>query len=58
MDAPWIGKHKDDYYAKHVVDKCQYCNADIVEGEQYYDIMGVIVCEECIDAFRKTAEEL
>jgi len=37
-----------------VADKCKCCDADIYVGEQYYDVEGVIICEACINEYRKT----
>ena len=36
--------------------KCYSCGAEILYGDDYYDIGGDIYCEDCIDEFRKTAE--
>jgi hypothetical protein len=38
------------------VDKCMDCYEDILEGESYYDIKGHIICEECIEEYKKEAE--
>lgn len=35
------------------VTECYYCGGDIVEGESYYEIFGVAICEECINDFVK-----
>lgn len=36
---------------------CDYCQCDIVDGHDYYDIDGTIICEECISTFKKTVED-
>ena len=43
-------------HQEEIADKCQCCDGDIFIGEEYYDIDGTIVCEECIDEYRKTAK--
>ncbi|MBR2385258.1 MAG: hypothetical protein IKA99_06615 [Clostridia bacterium] len=58
LEAPWVGKTPEEYYGykEQVADRCQCCDGDIMVGEEYYDIDGTIICEECIDEYRKTAE--
>ena len=34
---------------------CSGCNGDIVEGDDYWDILGEQFCEECIDRARQEA---
>ena len=34
---------------------CSGCGCDIVDGEDYWDIMDEQWCEECIDKARQTA---
>lgn len=34
---------------------CSGCGRDIVDGEDYWDILGEQWCEECIDKSRQTA---
>lgn len=34
---------------------CSCCGRDIVDGEDYWDIMDEQWCEECIDKARQTA---
>lgn len=42
--------------APPVFSKCYGCGADILDGDEYYDIDGDYYCENCIYEFRKTAE--
>ena len=35
---------------------CSGCGKDILDGEDYWDILGEQFCENCIDDSRKTAE--
>lgn len=37
---------------------CSGCGADIVDGEDYWEILGEQFCESCIDDSRKTAEAI
>lgn len=36
-----------------VIDTCQECGYDIYEGQEYYDIYGKILCDECVENFKK-----
>lgn len=57
IEAPWIGKHKeDDEMFGKVVHICECNDCEIYEGEDYYDINGTIICEYCIHEYLKTAE--
>ena len=38
-----------------IVDRCCECGANIYEGEECYDIHGEIICEDCMDDFKKEA---
>lgn len=38
-----------------VVDKCSDCDCDIHEGEEYYDINGLILCKNCLNYYKKEA---
>ena len=35
-----------------LIDKCQECGNYIYECDEYYDIKGFIICEECINRFK------
>lgn len=39
------------------VDTCNECGNQIYTGEEYFDIHGTIICEKCIDNFRKLGGE-
>lgn len=57
LQAPWVGKTPEEYYGKEeIADKCDCCGKDIIVGEEYYDIDGTMICEECIKTYKKTAE--
>lgn len=43
--------------APRAIDKCIECGYDIYYGEEYYDIYGKIICEECIEHLKKTGGE-
>ena len=36
---------------------CDWCGAEIQEGDEYYDIHGEILCAECVNECRKEAGE-
>jgi hypothetical protein len=36
---------------------CDICNGSIYDGDEYYDVDGTIICEECIGDFKKIAGE-
>ena len=58
IQAPWVGKTPEEYYGykEEIADRCQCCGKDIYVGEEYYDIDGTIMCEDCVDDCIKTAE--
>lgn len=35
-----------------IVDRCDICCCDIYEGEEYYDILGTTICDDCISDFK------
>ena len=37
--------------------ECDNCGAGIIDGEDYYDINGYILCEDCIDNYKFQANE-
>ena len=37
---------------------CSGCGREIVEGEDYWDILGEQFCEDCIDKARRIAEAI
>lgn len=39
-----------------IVDNCNVCGYEIFEGEDYYKICNMKICENCIDDFKKIAE--
>lgn len=38
-----------------VIDVCSDCDCDIHIGEEYYDINGLILCEDCLNHYKKEA---
>jgi hypothetical protein len=36
--------------------ECAWCEKPILVGDEYYDINGDRICDECIQGCRKTAE--
>lgn len=35
-----------------VIDQCQECGKDIFEGYEYFDIKGLVICDDCINHFK------
>lgn len=35
---------------------CSGCGGDILEGDDYYDVLGEQFCVDCMDDMRKVAE--
>ena len=52
LQAPWVGEGPKEPKAVYT---CDYCDCDICEGDDYYDINDWRICEACIDKFIKTA---
>lgn len=42
--------------ARRVAHICEGCTADIMEGDDYYDLHGEPYCENCVHDMRKVAE--
>lgn len=51
FDDDFVEVSKDE----RIADRCENCHCDIMIGEEYYDVNGTIICEECIDEYKKTA---
>lgn len=49
--------YRYDRKRAQIVDKCVECGTSIYEGEEYYDINGLILCGECLLVFKKLAGE-
>lgn len=45
--------YRPEYNKRKAIDKCSNCGCDIYEGEEYYDIKGLIICENCINDFKE-----
>jgi len=43
-----IERHDTVSHRRLVVDRCDICGYSILEGDEYYDFDGDIVCEECL----------
>ena len=39
-----------------IVDTCIKCGEFITEGQEYYDISGMVICKECMNEYKCTAE--
>ena len=35
--------------------ECEVCGDAICEGDEYYNICGEVVCEQCVEMSRRTA---
>lgn len=50
-----------DYRYEHpeakIVDTCMDCGKFIYAGEEYYDIQGMIFCEDCMRNYRKNIRD-
>ena len=42
---------------KESICSCEECGADIYEGETYYEIDDKCYCEDCVNGFKKIAEQ-
>ena len=47
VDAEWQPMDKS-------VKKCDYCEGGLFEGDEYFDIDGYCICQNCIDDYLKT----
>lgn len=48
--------YRYEFEKASIVDNCCNCDCNICEGDEYYDIDGIILCEECIRDYKYTAE--
>lgn len=55
IEHGWIANNKEREPEKFC--DCDWCFEPIYIGEDYYDLMGDRVCEECVKASRQTAGE-
>ena len=53
----YLTQTPEEYYRRKEVEMCEHCNGSIYDGEEYYNIDGTIICEECIDDFKMIASE-
>jgi hypothetical protein len=51
-DAPWIGKGRE--VERKVAFTCTCCGEDILDGDDYLEVMGDPFCEDCVKL--RTAE--
>lgn len=49
--CPACPNHVDE-----LVEICCECGAKIFEGDDYYNIEGIVLCENCIDKFKMKGE--
>ena len=42
-------------YSPRTYTTCDWCGKSIIEGDEYYDIHGEILCAECVNECRKEA---
>ncbi len=54
LEAPWIGKDKDEPKNPSINFECDWCGEIVYEGESYYDIGGEKVCVECISDCKRS----
>lgn len=38
------------------VDTCYMCESAIYEGDEYYDVLDMTICEDCMKECKKEAE--
>ncbi|RXM72699.1 hypothetical protein [Clostridium tetani] len=48
--------YRYEFEKVQITDNCCNCDCTICEGDEYYDIDGTILCEECIRDYKHTAE--
>lgn len=61
LPCPSFEHALDDYLTSVPEDEnplfeCDLCGCGIYEGDSYYEVSDFIVCEDCIDDFKKVAE--
>lgn len=57
-DAPWVGHCGDEYYGEGEREEyvhCDVCGETIYYGDEFYEVGNAKVCQDCIDAGKRTA---
>ena len=52
----WKTGNYGEYNEPRVAFRCDECQAEIYEGDDYYEICGYNFCEDCIEKCRKEAD--
>lgn len=63
-DHPDIRSAERTGYPRHSVMRyrprkytdCDWCGRSIIDGDEYYEVHGVILCVDCMTDCRRTAE--
>ena len=50
MTRLWIDPSEPDY-ERRVFRTCDHCEDEILKGEEYFDLGGVIICENCMEEY-------
>lgn len=53
LEHGWIVNDRES--ESEVAYTCDWCGEKIYYGDEYYDLCGEKVCEDCVRACRKTA---
>ena len=58
LEAPWVGRTPEEYYGTNSSDdynflRCNECGEEIYSSDTYYDIDGNIICEDCMNKYKK-----
>ena len=56
-DHPVIRRMERTGRQRRVFTTCDWCGGDILEGEEYYNIHGEVLCFDCVQDCLKQAEE-
>lgn len=60
LQAPWVGKCKEEYYGEsepEVIGYCDFCDEPLYEDGVYKTSMGDRVCRECYKRFEEELYE-
>lgn len=50
MARLWIDPSESDYESR-IVHTCDHCEDEILKGEEFFDLDGIIFCERCMEEY-------
>jgi hypothetical protein len=45
-------EYREEQPKARIIEACMDCDSDIYEGDEYYDIQGMVICTECMAKYK------